>query len=361
MSPELFQWISPAVIVGLMLYLHRVTRQDIKELRGDISDFRVRRHGWNGNLTAWIPGSGISAATWIPGSVFLPPEQEPQLSCRRMGATDFLIAEWDPGATSSLPPNGSGEELPWPRERTCFLVAEWDAACRPNGSGDFPAAEWEQRLPCRRMGAATFLPPNGSGFLAARRSFLVPPNGSNDFLVAEWERRLSCRRMGATSFLAAGWEQRLPCRRMGATSSLPPNGSNVSLPPDAGAATFLPPNGSGDFPCRRMGAAAFLPPNGTGGFLAARAGAAAFVPPTSELRPPGYTNRQSGTGDKKIALPKCALPIDSTPPDPESHGSSTPPTPAPTPTPTPRHPRCRPPPPDPAKSPGSPPSADSEE
>ena len=55
-----------------------------------------------------------------------------------------------------------------------------------------------------------------------------------------------------------------------------------------------------------------------------------------KLRPPGYTNHQSGTGDKKIALPKCALPIDSTPPDPESHGSSTPPTPAPTPTLTPR-------------------------
>ena len=80
MSPELFQWISPAVIVGLMLYLHRVTRQDIKELRGDISDFRVHVDTENGNLrtawiprtgicaTAWIPGSGISAATWIPGS-----------------------------------------------------------------------------------------------------------------------------------------------------------------------------------------------------------------------------------------------------------------------------------------------------
>ena len=52
MSPELFQWISPAVIVGLMLYLHRVTRQDIKELRGDISDFRVHVDTENGNLRA---------------------------------------------------------------------------------------------------------------------------------------------------------------------------------------------------------------------------------------------------------------------------------------------------------------------
>ena len=50
MSPELFQWISPAVIVGLMLYLHRVTRQDIKELRGDISDLRVHVDTENGNL-----------------------------------------------------------------------------------------------------------------------------------------------------------------------------------------------------------------------------------------------------------------------------------------------------------------------
>ena len=50
MSPELFQWISSAVIVGLMLYLHRVTRQDIKELRGDISDFRVHVDTENGNL-----------------------------------------------------------------------------------------------------------------------------------------------------------------------------------------------------------------------------------------------------------------------------------------------------------------------
>ena len=41
MSPELTQWIPPAVIVGVMLYLHRVTRQDIKGLRGDIADLRI--------------------------------------------------------------------------------------------------------------------------------------------------------------------------------------------------------------------------------------------------------------------------------------------------------------------------------
>ena len=31
MPPELVQWIPPAVIVGVMLYLHRVTRQDMKQ------------------------------------------------------------------------------------------------------------------------------------------------------------------------------------------------------------------------------------------------------------------------------------------------------------------------------------------
>ena len=42
MSPELLQWVPPAVIVGVMLYLHRITRHDIKGLRGDIADLRNR-------------------------------------------------------------------------------------------------------------------------------------------------------------------------------------------------------------------------------------------------------------------------------------------------------------------------------
>ncbi len=42
MTPELLQWISPAVIVGVMLYLHRLTRQDIKGLRGEITNLRNR-------------------------------------------------------------------------------------------------------------------------------------------------------------------------------------------------------------------------------------------------------------------------------------------------------------------------------
>lgn len=32
MPSELAQWIPPAVIVGLMLYLHRITRLDIKQM-----------------------------------------------------------------------------------------------------------------------------------------------------------------------------------------------------------------------------------------------------------------------------------------------------------------------------------------
>ena len=50
MSPELTQWIPPAVIVGVMLYLHRVTRQDIKGLRGDIADLRIHMDAGLRNL-----------------------------------------------------------------------------------------------------------------------------------------------------------------------------------------------------------------------------------------------------------------------------------------------------------------------
>ena len=50
MSPELTQWIPPPVIVGVMLYLHRVTRQDIKGLRGDIADLRIHMDAGLGNL-----------------------------------------------------------------------------------------------------------------------------------------------------------------------------------------------------------------------------------------------------------------------------------------------------------------------
>jgi len=53
MPPELAQWIPPAVIVGVMLYLHRTMRQDMrrmearlredmKELLGEVSDLQDR-------------------------------------------------------------------------------------------------------------------------------------------------------------------------------------------------------------------------------------------------------------------------------------------------------------------------------
>lgn len=42
MPPELAQWIPPAVIVGVMLYLHRVTRQDVAQLRQDMKQMEAR-------------------------------------------------------------------------------------------------------------------------------------------------------------------------------------------------------------------------------------------------------------------------------------------------------------------------------
>ena len=42
MTLELLQWISPAVIIGVMLYLHRLNRQDIKGLRGEFTDLQNR-------------------------------------------------------------------------------------------------------------------------------------------------------------------------------------------------------------------------------------------------------------------------------------------------------------------------------
>ena len=37
MPPELAQWIPPAVIVAIMLYLHRMTRQDLKQMESRLS------------------------------------------------------------------------------------------------------------------------------------------------------------------------------------------------------------------------------------------------------------------------------------------------------------------------------------
>ena len=50
MSPELSQWIPPAVIVGVTLYLHRVNRHDIKGIRGDVKELRVHIDAEIGNL-----------------------------------------------------------------------------------------------------------------------------------------------------------------------------------------------------------------------------------------------------------------------------------------------------------------------
>ena len=68
----------------------------------------------------------------------------------------------------------------------------------PNGSNDFLAAGWKQRLPRRRMGATSSSPLN-------------------------WEQRLPCRRMGATTSSLAGWERRLSCRRLGGQGGRSPH------------------------------------------------------------------------------------------------------------------------------------------
>lgn len=50
MSPELTQWFPPAVIVGVMLYLHRITRQDIRDIRNRMGRLEERLARLEGTL-----------------------------------------------------------------------------------------------------------------------------------------------------------------------------------------------------------------------------------------------------------------------------------------------------------------------
>lgn len=50
MPPELSQWIPPAIIVGLMLYLHRTLRQDVKDLRDRLGRMEERMARLEGTL-----------------------------------------------------------------------------------------------------------------------------------------------------------------------------------------------------------------------------------------------------------------------------------------------------------------------
>ena len=50
MSPELAQWIPPAVIVAVLLYIHRSLRQDMRELRREVRDLRQHVDTQIGNL-----------------------------------------------------------------------------------------------------------------------------------------------------------------------------------------------------------------------------------------------------------------------------------------------------------------------
>lgn len=40
MPTELAQWVTPAIIVAVLLYIHRSLRQDMRELRGEVRDLR---------------------------------------------------------------------------------------------------------------------------------------------------------------------------------------------------------------------------------------------------------------------------------------------------------------------------------
>ena len=234
MSPELTQWIPPAVIVGVMLYLHRVTRQDIKGLRGDIADLRIHMDTGLRNLrgislaTTWMPGSGISPTAWA-------------------GSKNAWLASRERSTCSGN--SSSATDVAPPPDRAPLRAIQ------------------ERRLSCRRLG--------GQGGRSPHSTLSGHKRRRQESRLSQWATR---------------------------KSPLPTGGKKVASP-----------NG---------------PPLPTGG--------------------------------KKTA-PRCVRPTASSPPDPESPGWSRPPIPVPTPTRTPCRPRSRPRPADPAKSPESPPSANSSE
>ena len=50
MPPALAQWIPPAVVIAVLLYIHRSLHQDMSELRRDIRDLRQHVDTQIGNL-----------------------------------------------------------------------------------------------------------------------------------------------------------------------------------------------------------------------------------------------------------------------------------------------------------------------
>ena len=50
MPPALAQWIPPAVVIAVLLYIHRSLRQDMSELRGDVRELRQHSDTQIGNL-----------------------------------------------------------------------------------------------------------------------------------------------------------------------------------------------------------------------------------------------------------------------------------------------------------------------
>lgn len=59
MSPELAQWIMPAILVAILLYIHRSLRQDMRDLRGKVRELRQHVDTQNSDLRdrlEWIEG-----------------------------------------------------------------------------------------------------------------------------------------------------------------------------------------------------------------------------------------------------------------------------------------------------------------
>ena len=50
MFPELAQWITPAAVVAVLLYVHRSLRQDMRELRVEVRELRQHVDSQIGSL-----------------------------------------------------------------------------------------------------------------------------------------------------------------------------------------------------------------------------------------------------------------------------------------------------------------------
>ena len=102
MHPELSQWIPPAVIVGFMLYLHRITRQDMGRLRGEVRACAVKSpisgSMWTSRtetcVTAWVGSRGIWMCCGISSSATdAAPTRERSPGAGHISLMTFMRAE----------------------------------------------------------------------------------------------------------------------------------------------------------------------------------------------------------------------------------------------------------------------------